>query len=355
VSLDFIGGIFQANAQDKATEQNAKNVADTNRMNLLLSVMSRGQPLSQAEADALGVPELAGKSSAILPNYLSDIEKATGTNAGKLALALQKNAPTVGDYTQILAPYLAQAGQARNLAGQVLSGDMTRQMLSEAQPVEAGRLEVASVQKNAALEALDKTLNEIDAIQARKGYSGDSFGNRLLKFNARAGIMSGSAANTAAAKLANAQQEESIKNTGRQLQLSDLTLPETLAAGEIGMKTAPTTAAAGAFNASMLPLADFNIGNHAFQEQNLPIVDKTSQTGLALSGLTSGGNSALNYGLNKYFQNLNNNSGNNGNLNNGFGDNPNDFNGFSDTAAGAGEGAGSSINDPGAVSAPAFG
>ena len=305
MSLDFIGSIFQAKAQDRATAENAKNVADTNRMNLLLSIMARGQPLSVQEAASLGVPELAGKTSAILPNYLSDIEKATGTNAGQMALALQKAAPTIGDYTQALAPYLAQAGLAAGISGDLLSGGMTKQMLAEQQPVSEARMGVALTKKNAALEALDKTLNEIDAIQARKGYSGDSYGNRLLKANTRAAIMSGSAGDIALAKLANAQDVQGIQNKGRALQLSNLMLPGTLGVNELSLRRAPTTATASTFSDTMQPLSFFNIGNHAFNEQNLPIVDRTSQTGLALSGLTSNANAGINYGLKKYFDSIN--------------------------------------------------
>jgi hypothetical protein len=308
MSLDFIGGIFQANSQDKATKQNAKNVQDSNRMNLLLSLMSRGTALSESEANSLGVPELAGKSSAVLPYYLADIEKATGTAAGKMALAIQKAAPTIGDYTKIVAPYLAQAGQARDIAGNLLSGQMTQQMLSEEAPVAAARSEVAQTQKNTALESLDKTLNEIDAIQARKGYSGDSYGNRLLKATTRAGVMSASSGAIAQANLANELEKQAVKEKGRNLQLSNLGLPSVLASSALALKRAPTATASSSFADSMQPLSFFNIGNHPFQQQNLPLVDSTSKAGLAISGVAAGGNSALNAGLQKYFQSLDNSS-----------------------------------------------
>src|ERR1041385_8055185 len=307
MSADWIGSIFQAGAQDRATEQNAKNVSDTNRINLILASMARGAPLTDAQAAALGIPQLAGKSSAILPYYLSDIEKSTGMNAGALTMAIQNYG---GTPAQQLAKAKASVDQfrpaqvqANQLGEDILSGATTRQMLSEQAPVSAATMGVATGERDAALQALDQTLNDIDNIQARKGYSGDSYGNRLLKATARSSIMGGAARDIGQAKLANARAVQGSQEKGRALQLNNLDLPGKMAASEAQFENLPSAIVAQRFGTSMSPLGYFNIGNHPFQQQNLPLVDYTSKAGLALSGLGSNAGSALNYALRRNLAN----------------------------------------------------
>lgn len=313
MSFDWIGSIFQSGAQNRATQQNAANVAATNQANLILNIMSRGGALTAQEAQQLGVPQLAGQSSAILPYYMSQIEQAAGTTSGAISQQILSSGGSPAQQMQqamaVTAGLQPSLNQATTLGQQLVSGDVTKQMLAEQAPVSAATLAVPEVEKNAALQQLDATLNDIDAIQARKGYSGDSYGNRLLKFQARAGIMSQAAGGIAQAKLANARSVQGIQQQGRQLQLSNLGLPGELAANELNFQNLPSQTLATKAQLGQQPLGFFNIGNRAFQEQNKPLVDYTSATGLGLSGLGSNLSSALNYGLQQ--QRLNQIYGNN--------------------------------------------
>jgi hypothetical protein len=270
-----LAAAWQTDAQNKATDANQQNVQDTNRTNLLLNMLARGLPIDAAMARTYGLPEsVAGSGSALLPYYMGDTEQTLGTNAADLALAIQSlyDSPEaeMQDYENIMGRFAPDAAAADRAASDVVSGRTTQQMLDEAAPVFAARTDLANTRKNAALEQLKETLNDIDAIQARKGYSGDSYGNRMIKFNARRGIATAGAGELGQANLENALAKAAIQGQGRQMQLSSLDLPDRRAQSAILRRQMPGTAAAQRSQSSMAPLSFFNLGPHSFSPFQTP-------------------------------------------------------------------------------------
>ncbi len=285
-------------SQANATATNASNVQKTNLANTMLAIMARGGSIDAATARALHLPaSLVGTSAAVLPYYMGDIEKNMGMSAGSLSSAIQKlqgspeyqSAQYKAVFDQFAPAFAANAKTANDLA----SGATTQQMLDEAQPVNAAQMNVATGQKNAALEALKTTLNNIDNIQARKGFSGDSSGNQMLKFNATrsANTIGADAINNAT--LTNATRTEAIKQAGRNLQLQNINLPDTLAGAAASRVGAPGRAMAADYNSSLSPLNFFKISGQFPAQEGVLTKPQPSALNLALTNADSGFNTWL--------------------------------------------------------------
>ena len=230
-------------AQRDASQKAARSQRQTNRSNLLLSLFSRGAPLSGRDVPA----DLQGREASMLPYYFGDLEKEMGQDAAGVYRAGQSYYATPEleqeDYQRILGGYDSTQMAADEEARKIFSGELTEEQLRELEPVQAERLRGVEGRKNAGLEALKATLNEISAIQAGKGFSSDSLANKLTRFNARRAIFSDSSTDLSRAMLENAMEKYQTKQRGRSLKLSNLSLPDNLARAAIGRKLIPVQAA----------------------------------------------------------------------------------------------------------------
>jgi len=300
--MSIVSGTIAAINQRKSAKEQNNITAQQNANQLQLELASRGAPLTGA-----GIPEeLRGRQSAILPFYFGDTEKNLSTNAAGIYDAIRKRTGSpelqLADYSALLGKYDASANAADKLGEDLVSGRLTDQSLEESQPVFAARRGVAEARRNAGLEALKATLNEIDGIQAGKGYSGDSTGKRMLRFDARRQIGTHSASDLAGANLENASEERAIRESGRDRRLSNLNLPAALAKSAITRKQAPELAVEEGYQNSLSPFGFFNIGPNKFQKADslsaLPntagdIANAFGQTGAAV------GSSLMKYYSNK--------------------------------------------------------
>ena len=307
--MSFISGtiakVFESESQKKSNKAQVKATEATNKANLALHIMSRGGKLTAKEAAELGLPaDAIGKSSSILPYYLSGIEESAGQNASELVSAMQNyggfDSPEaeMDYYRSIIGKYQPAFDAAGKVATQAVDGTMSEQMLAEAEPVFAARTNLAQSKKSAGLEAIAQTLNEINAIQARKGYTGDSLGNRMLEFNARRMINQEGAADIGNAALENAIARAAIQQQGRQLQLGSLNLPDQVAQSELARTTLPASTAAARHSASLAPLEFFRIGIGNVPRQQAPpssAFTPVASTGQAIAtGVSALGNAGLN-------------------------------------------------------------
>lgn len=221
-------------------------------------------------------------------------------------LPKQPSIPTAGagnDYSQKLAAFKqildAHGGDfsaVSKLVSDLMSGKTTSDMLAEAQPVADARTGAATATKNAALESLQQTLNEIDQIQSKKGYGGDSSSGNLLKLNARTSANTEGAKALSQASLQNALDRASIQQQGRQMQLSNVMLPDQLANQEIARQTAPGTALANEFQTAMTPFSTFRTGNSFSPYQAPPQQNPIASTGQIVGqGVASLASTAGNY------------------------------------------------------------
>lgn len=300
-----MGAVMSSNAQKDATRTNRKNVKDTNKANLWLNMISRGLPITDEMASSLGLSaDMVGSSSAVLPYYMKGIEKELSAIATSTSQSIRDASPTAEGLQEILGRYSEGFSAADTLANDISSGRVTQQMLDEQEPVGQARMDVAAGKKNAALEALRSTLNEIDAIQAKKGYSGDSFGNRMLKFNARRGIANQWASDIGGAKLQNALDKAALQEQGRTLRIGNIGLSDRLARASVDRATIPGKTLAEQSKTSMAPFEFFNLGPHNFSaQQTPPTVAPVAGAGQLIAQAGAGvGNTALNYYLNQQLQ-----------------------------------------------------
>lgn len=304
--MSVISGIVAAQQQRKSSREQNAITQQQNVDSLMLQLAARGAPLT-----GNNVPESAqGSESAILPYYFGDLEKTMGTDAANLykASAAWRGTPEaqLADYQALVDSQAGATAANDQLAADLASGKLTEDQLAEAAPSFAARKGVAEAGRNAGLEAIKQTLNEIDSIQAGKGYSGDSTGKRMFRFNARRSIGTQTAKDLAGANLENALDERSIKETGRSLRLSNMNLPEQRIQSAITRKQLPQNAANAAFTSAMEPFKFFSIGPHDFTAGTAPAAvpsalgDIASQMGQVNAQVGAG---VANYYKNKNLQN----------------------------------------------------
>jgi hypothetical protein len=267
--MSFISGTVAAiegkKAQDNASKKNQQNVRNTNKLNYRMFQESRGS-----------------KGNAILPLYFQTesgqpFEK---TMAKDLVDYYNQYRYNPQDYQDILEKYSPLFDSADNAAAGIFNGGTTNELLSNLEPVAAAR---TALSRQSALDALNRTLSEIDAANAAKGYTGDSLTANRLRFDARraAGDASGNAT------LQNLQDAKQIKDAGVTLRLQNLGLPLQMAQQRGQILSLPQDLAGAAISRRLQPFQFFNIGTQAFQNQNAPEV-KASPSALQLAAMSAG-------------------------------------------------------------------
>lgn len=298
-----ISGVIAAKKQrDTAKEQNQRT-KEQNYDNMILQLAARGAPLSGSNVPA----GLKGSVSAILPYYFGDTERQMGADASSLYDAIRRyqGSPDlqIADYEKLLDTYSGTNEANRGLVRDISSGRMLEQELGEAQPVYGARRGVAEARRTAGLEALKETLNEIDAIQAGKGYSGDSTGKRMLRFNARRMIGSQAATDLAGAELENVMDERSIRAADRARRINSIPLADEMARADISRKDLVSKGVANNFLTAFEPFKPFNIGPHSFTPgEKLDALPSTLGNVANQMGQV---NAQVGAGLVNYFQNKN--------------------------------------------------
>lgn len=222
-----ISAVNQKKSADKATSTNLKMARETNNANLVLDLARRGLALPD-RVGGMDVPAGAvGKSSAILPYYLNDQEQASAKYASDIFSKLSQdvNANSLDDYRAASERYRGAFDQSRQDVNGIFDGSVTDEELAAAQPVAAARIKLAGARKDAGLEALQEKLNEIKAIQSRKGYTGDSLASSRLRFDATRKILGDAAIDQSNAELANAMDSSNIRRNAITRRLASGNLP----------------------------------------------------------------------------------------------------------------------------------
>lgn len=301
--MSVISGTLAATGQRKSAKEQNALTAQQNQDMLLLELAARGAPL-----DGSSVPEsMRGTQSAILPYYFGGQEKQMSDDASALYRTLQSRLqpPDVqlAKYDELLGKYEGAIGQNEQLARDLASGRLTDKSIAESQPVFGARRGVAEAKTNAGLEALRETLNEIDAIQSGKGYSGDSTGKRMMRFNARRQIGTQSAADFSNVDLENALEKRALQSEGRGMQLANMNLPDAMAKAAINRTRLPSQAATAAQMDTLAPFDFFKLNPANFSQPNplnpMPDTRGAIANSVAQAGATIGGSLA------NYYQNRN--------------------------------------------------
>jgi len=292
-------GMMASDAQSDANDQNEANAQADRLMNKAMFDESRGS-----------------KGSAFLPIYAKDssgnpVEPLIFDDTMDLYNFWNNSTPEeqAAKYRTAIQRYqLAQAG-ADKTANSIFDGSLVNEVLDANAPVEKARLEVAASRKNAGIEALQKTLNSIKALQAKRGFTGDSFGNRLLSTSVMRDVNTQAATDLGEANLANATDQAQIRKNGAALRVSNLNLPYTMARQAADMADLPENLALDQNNRRLQVFAPFRIGTSTFKYDPLPQVTPVAgigqiaaQAGAGLAG-SLGNVAASNYLANQNFKN----------------------------------------------------
>lgn len=245
-----------------ANATNAANVSNTNQLNYNEFLQSRGSD-----------------GSAIYPIYAAPAEAQLYSDTLGTYDATGAIAPTAAQYQAVVNGAQAGAAGATTAANNIFNGNTLNTELNQQAPVSAATLAVAQTQKQSSLEALQQTLNNIKSIQAGKGYSGDSFGNQLLNFQARQSANTTGAGAIANANLTNAKSVQGIQENATNREIQNLNAPTTAASQQANLLSLPTNALAQNQVTRQNLFSNFKIGTQAFQYQNLPLVNPTASTG----------------------------------------------------------------------------
>jgi hypothetical protein len=274
-----VGAILGSNAQNDATRANRKNTKDTNALNYKMFRESRGDG-----------------GNAVLPLYMLTKEGKPfeGNLSTDLIDAYDQSIQPRSDYDAVANRYASTQAAARKTAAGIFDGGVRKEMEDNFAPVKAGRVNYT---RESALTALNKTLADIDAVQASKGFSSDSLGTRMLKFKANKQMGD----SIAGVNLQNLEDERAIGNADLNLRLQNLDLPARAAASEMSLFRMPDDAYIDSIMKGLQPLSFLRIGgSQPFQYQPMPMQSANpSAAQLAMQGVSAAGNTALNY----YMQN----------------------------------------------------
>lgn len=257
----ILGGVLRGFAADKQRKVEVKAQKENERR----AALDRADELARYRESR------GSTGSAILPLYFGENDASFEKElAGDIRGMYDATGALAGSPTQQLSRYADIVSRARpamdsNLAlvNDLGSGQLLRDQLGEAEPVFAARTALAGTQRSGALEALQKTLGEIKAIQSRKGFSGDSFGGNLLNLAARREAARTGSMAEAAAGLQNAEQRAAISQGNRAFRLGNTGLPGTIAAQAMALEQTPEAALSQSFENRTAPLNFFRIGNQA--------------------------------------------------------------------------------------------
>lgn len=279
VGASVAGGIEQSKAQKAASQQQANSQQSANKQNLQEFEESRGST-----------------GSAVLPLYLKEGGTPFEGQLGQDLIGAYNDTFTpLSSFQSAIAPLAGAETKANEFTNDIFTGGVTNKLLSEAAPVQAARLSTA---RQSAMTSLNQTLDAIDAAQAGKGFSGDSFGNRNLRFSANL------AENNAVsgANLQNLQENQQIQNYGNvTLPLQNLNLPASMSEQAGQLAFLPQSNFLQSTQARTAPFDFMRIapGNPP-ASQPLPTPPPAFGTGAAVAGaVSSAGSTALNYYLNQ--------------------------------------------------------
>lgn len=161
--------------------------------------------------------------SAVLPLYLKSasgglFEKALGQDLTDAYDVYHQDPTAVADYQTRVDAFNPAIAGARKTTNDIFDGGLENRLVTNFKPVASARVKF---KRASAIDALNKTLQEINAVQSGRGYSGDSMGNRLLQFQAR----KSAGDEVAGANIQNAEEERAIRDMALQVQLQNLGLP----------------------------------------------------------------------------------------------------------------------------------
>lgn len=276
----------QSNAAAGANATNKKNMEDTNRLNYKMFLQSRG----------------AG-GSAILPLYFKKhgkpFEKQLSRDAmNEYNMLRSRSSPRqlinrTNSAISLFKP--AQAG-AQKTVGDIFSGALRDESLANFRPLAAQRLESADAMRDAGMMALAEEKSRADAEAGRQGFTGSTFGNKLLSAELTRKTFQDAALRESAAKEANAGGEFDIDQTDINRRLGNLYLPYAMTQQKVNISNLPENVALDQAARRQQLLNWFKLQPGQFQYQPMPTVQPVASTGqIVAQGVSSAAGAVGNY------------------------------------------------------------
>lgn len=275
--LGIAGAMMSADAQGDAADAAANSQRENNAQNYRMFLESRGKG-----------------GSAVMPLYMtnSDGSLFEASLGRDLVSGYNQSAPaSIASFRRAGMPFADAQNRSTKMVGDIFNGGITDKLLTNAKPVQKARVTTA---RQSSLDALNKTLDSIDAVQAGKGFSGDSYAANKMRFDARKGV--GDA--MGAINLQNLSEDRQIRDYGDvQLPLENLSLPWTSARQAMEYANLPQTLYSNAVQQRLAPLSFLRIGgSQPFQYQPIPTAPPIASDGqLMAQGLSGMAGMVSNY------------------------------------------------------------
>lgn len=300
--MSFISGtvaaVKGADAQKDANAKNLRAAQQTNNANFILDLVRRGLPIPE-RVPGLRIPEgAAGVSSAILPFYMSDQEAALADYAGGAfgALSATPSEEELARFNAIAAGYRPSFEAGSRVVEGIFDDSITDQELAEARPVFDARLKLAGARRDSGLEALQEKLNEIRAIQGRKGFTGDSSAGNRLRFDATRKVYGDAAVDASSAELQNALEARAIRSGGTARKIAGLDIPIRRATQEFQLEDLPSATLRDRAQSNISVFNPFRLAGGFQPIQRPPTVEAVPGAAqLALQGVAALGSAVGNY------------------------------------------------------------
>jgi hypothetical protein len=282
-------GVMAANAQKKASQQQAQSVRDTNALAYQQFQESRGS-----------------NGSAILPMYMpTGTERRLADSAIQVfdSITGQPVTMTMQEYQNIIDQQQPTIDAGNRLISGIYSGDLEAQRMASLQPVLAARTAAGDVQGSALELGLQQELNRINTENNRRGFVGQSGYTQNQLLGATIAGRQAAAGARANATLQNAGDTRTVQEGMVDLQLRSLDTPINRANQLIQLSQAPAQALVQRQQLAMQPLNFFKLNPGNPPQPNTPQYSAVPSAGqMVLSGAAQGAGAIGNYYANQQLQ-----------------------------------------------------
>ena len=276
VGLSAYGASQQAGANESANRKNIRQASADRQLNYQMFQEGRG-----SEGSAL-LPLYAERNGQPFEPEL--FQDSMATYDVVTSLSPQQWMERYGTVTAALDPAIQGATDA--VSG-LYSGTTERELMQAAAPVQQARTELAESKASSAAQALFKTINEIEKINATAGFHSDGLMKQRLTFSANQAAADEIAQARIGARLTNAAETAGIRTGQIGARLNNVSLPYQVARERIAAMNLPADATLDRTARSQKIFQPFVIGPGQFRYDPLPPVIPSTPSGAIAA--TAGG------------------------------------------------------------------
>lgn len=195
---------------------------------------------------------------------------------------------------QLMGLYHAQL-DADNIVSGLHSGKMADKTLGDQAAVNASRLRQANLKRNAGVESIQQSLNELDAARSAKGFVGSGMADSRGRMAARGGSNLNAVNAVELARLQALTENRNIKSSYRNRQIANASLPARQAAQSLNLDNESINNLAHRQQVAQSPYAFLRMAPATFQESAPPEQELIPSTlGIIATGIGDGQTAFMN-------------------------------------------------------------